>query len=59
MKFVPAWATFTCRSSRRTPPRMSSRLDGFGNLKGLIFDLRGNPGGLLSQAVEVAIRTDE
>ena len=28
-------------------------LDGFGNLKGLIFDLRGNPGGLLSQAVEV------
>ncbi len=28
-------------------------IDGFGNLKGLIFDLRGNPGGLLSQAVEV------
>jgi carboxyl-terminal processing protease len=25
----------------------------FGDLKGLIFDLRGNPGGLLSQAVEV------
>jgi carboxyl-terminal processing protease len=28
-------------------------INGFGNLKGLIFDLRGNPGGLLSQAVEV------
>ena len=28
-------------------------IDGFGDLKGLIFDLRGNPGGLLSQAVEV------
>lgn len=25
----------------------------FGDLKGLVFDLRGNPGGLLSQAVEV------
>ena len=24
------------------------------NAKGIIFDLRGNPGGLLSQAVEVA-----
>jgi carboxyl-terminal processing protease len=28
-------------------------IDGFGDLKGLIFDLRGNPGGLLSQAVDV------
>ncbi len=28
-------------------------IDSFGDLKGLIFDLRGNPGGLLSQAVEV------
>jgi carboxyl-terminal processing protease len=28
-------------------------IDSFGNLKGLIFDLRGNPGGLLNQAVEV------
>ena len=28
-------------------------IDGFGNLKGLVFDLRGNPGGLLSQAVAV------
>jgi carboxyl-terminal processing protease len=28
-------------------------VDGFSDLKGLVFDLRGNPGGLLSQAVEV------
>jgi carboxyl-terminal processing protease len=28
-------------------------IDGFSDLKGLVFDLRGNPGGLLSQAVEV------
>ncbi|MGD0829690.1 MAG: S41 family peptidase [Terracidiphilus sp.] len=28
-------------------------IDNMGNIKGLIFDLRGNPGGLLSQAVEV------
>lgn len=28
-------------------------VDGFGNLKGLILDLRSNPGGLLSQAVEI------
>jgi carboxyl-terminal processing protease len=28
-------------------------INSFGNLKGLVFDLRGNPGGLLSQAVEV------
>lgn len=29
-------------------------IDGFGNLKGLILDLRGNPGGLLSQAVDIS-----
>ena len=28
-------------------------IDDFGNLKGLILDLRGNPGGLLNQAVAV------
>jgi carboxyl-terminal processing protease len=28
-------------------------INGFDNLKGLVFDMRGNPGGLLSQAVEV------
>ena len=32
---------------------MNEAIDSFPNLKGLVFDLRGNPGGLLSQAVEV------
>jgi carboxyl-terminal processing protease len=36
-----------------TAQEFVTALNGFGNLKGLIFDLRGNPGGLLSQAVEV------
>jgi carboxyl-terminal processing protease len=36
-----------------TAEEVDNTIDGFGNLKGLIFDLRGNPGGLLSQAVEV------
>ncbi len=36
-----------------TAQEVIAAIDGFGNLKGLIFDLRGNPGGLLSQAVEV------
>ena len=36
-----------------TAQEVISAIDGFSNLKGLIFDLRGNPGGLLSQAVEV------
>jgi carboxyl-terminal processing protease len=29
-------------------------IDGFGNLKGLVLDLRSNPGGLLSQAVDIS-----
>jgi carboxyl-terminal processing protease len=36
-----------------TAQEVDNTIDGFGNLKGLVFDLRGNPGGLLSQAVEV------
>jgi carboxyl-terminal processing protease len=36
-----------------TAQEFITTLDGFSNLKGLVFDLRGNPGGLLSQAVEV------
>jgi carboxyl-terminal processing protease len=36
-----------------TAQEVIEAIDRFGNLKGLIFDLRGNPGGLLSQAVEV------
>jgi carboxyl-terminal processing protease len=36
-----------------TAHEVEEAIDGFGDLKGLVFDLRGNPGGLLSQAVEV------
>jgi carboxyl-terminal processing protease len=36
-----------------TAQEVIDAIDSFGNMKGLIFDLRGNPGGLLSQAVEV------
>jgi len=36
-----------------TAQEFAEAVDGFGNLKGLVFDLRGNPGGLLNQAVEV------
>jgi carboxyl-terminal processing protease len=36
-----------------TAQEVNDAVDGFGNLKGLVLDLRGNPGGLLSQAVEV------
>ncbi|MGA2890533.1 MAG: S41 family peptidase [Terracidiphilus sp.] len=36
-----------------TAQEVNEAIDGFGDLKGLIFDLRGNPGGLLDQAVEV------
>jgi len=36
-----------------TAQEVIESINHFGDLKGLIFDLRGNPGGLLSQAVEV------
>jgi len=36
-----------------TAKEVNSAIESFPNLKGLVFDLRGNPGGLLSQAVEV------
>jgi carboxyl-terminal processing protease len=36
-----------------TGDEMSQAIEGFGNLKGLVIDLRNNPGGLLSQAVDV------
>src|SRR6201981_1755366 len=37
-----------------TEREVSEALDSFGDLKGLILDLRGNPGGLLSEGVGVA-----
>jgi carboxyl-terminal processing protease len=43
-------ATFNENTSRE----VQDALDGFGDLKGLILDMRGNPGGLLNDAVEVA-----
>jgi carboxyl-terminal processing protease len=36
-----------------TAQEVIDAINGFGNLHGLVLDLRGNPGGLLSQAVEV------
>ena len=36
-----------------TAQEVIEAVDGFPDLKGLVFDLRDNPGGLLSQAVEV------
>jgi carboxyl-terminal processing protease len=36
-----------------TAQEVIDAINSFGNMKGLILDLRGNPGGLLSQAVEV------
>jgi carboxyl-terminal processing protease len=36
-----------------TGQEMQDAINGFGNLKGLVLDLRDNPGGLLSQAVDV------
>jgi carboxyl-terminal processing protease len=40
--------------SETTESEVQSALDEFGPLQGLIFDLRGNPGGLLSEGVGVA-----
>jgi carboxyl-terminal processing protease len=36
-----------------TGQEVQSAVNSFGDLKGLVLDLRGNPGGLLSQAVDV------
>ena len=36
-----------------TGAEVTDAINSFGNLKGLVLDLRGNPGGLLSQAVDV------
>jgi carboxyl-terminal processing protease len=36
-----------------TGQEMQDAINSFSNLKGLVLDLRGNPGGLLSQAVDV------
>jgi carboxyl-terminal processing protease len=36
-----------------TGAEVSAAVKNFSNLKGLVFDLRGNPGGLLDQAVDV------
>ncbi|UWZ84005.1 S41 family peptidase [Occallatibacter riparius] len=36
-----------------TAQEVIDAINSFGAIKGLVFDLRGNPGGLLSQAVEV------
>ena len=39
-----------------TGQEMEDAINGFGNLKGLLLDLRENPGGLLSQAVDTCDR---
>jgi carboxyl-terminal processing protease len=36
-----------------TAQEVTDAIDGFSGLRGLVLDLRGNPGGLLNQAVEV------
>jgi len=36
-----------------TAQEVNDAIDSFPNLKGLVFDLRGNPGGLVNQAVEI------
>jgi len=37
-----------------TGQEMREAIDGFANMKGLVIDMRSNPGGLLSQAVDVS-----
>jgi carboxyl-terminal processing protease len=37
-----------------TDKEINDALDSFGNIKGLVFDLRGNPGGLLNEGVAVS-----
>ncbi|GAC1645081.1 MAG: hypothetical protein NVS9B15_02520 [Acidobacteriaceae bacterium] len=37
-----------------TDKEITEALNSFGDIKGLVFDLRGNPGGLLSEGVAVA-----
>ncbi|MGA2050157.1 MAG: S41 family peptidase [Terracidiphilus sp.] len=39
-----------------TAQEVNDAIDAFPNLKGLVFDLRGNPGGLVNQAVEICDR---
>ena len=52
---VPASATCTSSASRKPPStKLRDALDELGDLKGLILDLRQNPGGLLSEGVGVA-----
>jgi carboxyl-terminal processing protease len=40
--------------NENTSDEVQRALDQFGDLKGLILDLRGNPGGLLNEAVDVS-----
>ncbi len=40
-------------SSETAGKEVDDAVDGFSGMKGLVLDLRGNPGGLLSQAVEI------
>ena len=40
-------------ASETAGKEVDDAVDSFGNMKGLVLDLRGNPGGLLSQAVEI------
>ena len=54
----PGYATSACASSRTAPPRTSRRRSRISTSratsKGLVLDLRSDPGGLLNQAVAVS-----